>query len=756
MVCVCVSNVTAALVCAPAAGTDNRKNYPIAGQSSSSYSYAGIVPKPEAFDFEEEPEPPLNSNQLGGSVASSSGSSNVRSFFIGMGYLPSLVDKVIQENGEENIDLLMDILMDSRAECPDLQMQSNLSSDYLNGKKDASGLPQCSTFCLPKEDPDVFDEVDDDKRACLVKMKFHPNEIEFAMDKLGEEAPVNEIVDFILAARIAKNLDQEPDDVSNGDGRKNKVTDDEEFETMEKTLRLLETGFTENEISLAVERMGKQISYLVYEFLLTRRRAFYFEHVQRYGNRYTSPSSDAPAEELAEFICAHQLGETYVRKTKYASGSISIGPENGPNCHPHSTVKIETDSCMQDATSTTSGRNMDEIRKGKRPKKVHCENHCDSRFGPTSLEGNYSGEELKQEYSYEASTFGETTWEEEKVDPTATAFQMPQAFRSVPCKVTNATAAKAPYFFFGNVESLAPDNWKKICQFLYVTHPEIVNTGFFSALNREEGYVHNLGAQNRFRIEPEPPMTIQDAIPGSKKWWPAWDTRKQMRFTNFEASGAQVSKLGNDSCGLLSPQQKNSILRGCEQYNLVWVGPNKLAPVEPKHLEWILGYPLNHTLVGDSSQAERLSSLKLSFQIDTLAYHLSALKSMFPGGIAVLSFFSGIGGPEIALHRLGIPLKGVVSVETCETNRRILKRWWISSGQRGQLEQIDDVQKLTTDRVEGLVERFGRFDFIICQNALTHSSKRGPAGVPKVVFDFASFHEFVRVLARLRDIMERS
>ena len=34
--------------------------------------------------------------------------------------------------------------------------------------------------------------------------------------------------------------------------------------------------------------------------------------------------------------------------------------------------------------------------------------------------------------------------------------------------------------------------------------------------------------------------------------------------------------------------------------------------------------------------------------------HLSVLKAMFPNGVNVLSLFTGIGGGEVPLHKLGI------------------------------------------------------------------------------------------------------
>ncbi|KEH16092.1 hypothetical protein MTR_0336s0070 [Medicago truncatula] len=68
-----------------------------------------VFPKTEDFDYELSPYTAL-SRDFRETAASSSGS-KVRGFFIGMGFLPGLVDKVIEENGEENSDALLEILL---------------------------------------------------------------------------------------------------------------------------------------------------------------------------------------------------------------------------------------------------------------------------------------------------------------------------------------------------------------------------------------------------------------------------------------------------------------------------------------------------------------------------------------------------------------------------------------------------------------------------------------------------------------------
>ncbi|KAK1432761.1 hypothetical protein QVD17_09660 [Tagetes erecta] len=109
----------------------------------------------------------------------------------------------------------------------------------------------------------------------------------------------------------------------------------------------------------------------------------------------------------------------------------------------------------------------------------------------------------------------------------------------------------------------------------------------------------------------------------------------------------------------------------------------------------LLGFPRNHTRGGGISRTDIYKSLSNSFQVDTVAYHFSVLKDMFPDGINVLSLLSGIGGAEVALHRLKIPLKNVVSVEISEANRDIVRSWWEQTKQKRNLIHLSDVETVT-------------------------------------------------------------
>lgn len=143
-------------------------------------------------------------------------------------------------------------------------------------------------------------------------------------------------------------------------------------------------------------------------------------------------------------------------------------------------------------------------------------------------------------------------------------------------------------------------------------------------------------------------------------------------------------------------------------------------------------------------------------QVDTVAYHLSTLKELFPGGINLLSLFSGIGGAEVALYRLGIPLKNVVSVEISEVNRNIVKGWWEQTNQKGTLIEIADVQQLNGDRLEQLMNSFGGFDLVVggspCNN-LAGSNRVSRDGLEGK--ESALFYDYFRILDLVKCIMSK-
>ncbi|XP_020539287.1 DNA (cytosine-5)-methyltransferase DRM2 isoform X2 [Jatropha curcas] len=317
-------------------------------------------------------------------------------------------------------------------------------------------------------------------------------------------------------------------------------------------------------------------------------------------------------------------------------------------------------------------------------------------------------------------------------------------------------AAGKPYFYYENVALTPKGVWSKISRFLYEIEPEFVDSKYFCAAARKRGYIHNLPIQDRFPLLPRPPKTIHEALPLSKKWWPSWDTRRKFNCLLTTYGSARLTdrlrKALEDCDGEPTPSVKKYVLDQCKRWNLVWVGKNKLAPLEPDEMEILLGFPKDHTRGGGISRSDRYKGLGNSFQVDTVAYHLSVLKDRFPNGINVLSLFSGIGGAEVALHRLGIPIKNVVSVEISEVNRNIVRSWWEQTHQKGHLIEIEDIRKVDGRSLERWMHSFGGFDLVIggspCNNLAggNRVSREGLEGEQSSLF-----YDYFRVLELVRN-----
>ncbi|KAK8923833.1 DNA (cytosine-5)-methyltransferase DRM1 [Platanthera zijinensis] len=321
-------------------------------------------------------------------------------------------------------------------------------------------------------------------------------------------------------------------------------------------------------------------------------------------------------------------------------------------------------------------------------------------------------------------------------------------------------AVGLPYFYYENV-ALAPKGvWNAISSLLYGVEPEFVDSKHFCAAARKRGYIHNLPIEGRFPLLPIPKKTIQEALPATKKWWPSWDVRTQLNCLLTKMEGGQVpANIRNILQGAGDPpppKVQAYVMAQCKRSNLVWVGHHKAAPLDPSEFEMLLGFPRNHTRGGGISTTDRMKSLGNSFQIDTVAFHLSVLKKLFPGGMNVLSLFSGIGGAEVALHKLGIRLNVVVSVEILDVNKNILRSWWSESGQKGVLVQLDDVKKLNGERIEELMKRYGKFDLIIggspCNN-LAGSNRYTRSGLEGK--HSSLFYDYVRILNYIRGMEQK-
>ncbi|XP_020273569.1 probable inactive DNA (cytosine-5)-methyltransferase DRM3 isoform X1 [Asparagus officinalis] len=647
-----------------------------------------------------------------------------------MGFSSVLVDKVIEENGPSDVNLLLEALINSSKSSPE---ESDSWEDF--EKEEVKSPAEFTSDCKQEiEDQSGPSSAELDKKSYLLMMDFSEEQIGLAISRLGVNATLPELVDFIVTVKTADfSREKKNDSVDCSSQEDEETTTATLFGTMDKTICLLRMGFTENEVSSAIYKYGPEVPINeLANSILANRMAFNVDKEEdlwddatdttgqsQNGLRPLGHESDAwitkaPSSSDAWITKASSLNDAWITKQ--------------PSCSaPHfddedvKTAKKAKHMFMEENTSSCSN-NMQQQR-------------------TSDWEADY---EMKPS-EYDESP-AERGWVKEEVP-----FKRTPNLRSK----FSGMLSKPPYFFYGNVVDVSQATWQKLSQFLYATEPEFANSQFFSALIRKEGYLHNLPTDRRFHIIPKPPMTIEDALPHTKKWWPSWDTRKQLSCISSEATGVvqlceRLGKMMMDSQGFLSKEQQTDIIHQCKRLNLIWVGRNKLRPMEPDQVETILGYPREHTEIWGLQPIDRLATLKYCFQTDTIGYHLSVLKNMFPHGLKVLSIFTGVGGAEIALHRLGIYLKCVVSVEASEINRRILKRWWQSTGQTGELRQIGGIEKLTMQLLKNCINQFDGFDIIIGSNPGEFNR------VPKNDMDFNLFFEYVRVFQRVRSIMGRS
>uniref|UniRef100_A0A453Q9H5 SAM-dependent MTase DRM-type domain-containing protein n=2 Tax=Aegilops tauschii TaxID=37682 RepID=A0A453Q9H5_AEGTS len=253
-------------------------------------------------------------------------------------------------------------------------------------------------------------------------------------------------------------------------------------------------------------------------------------------------------------------------------------------------------------------------------------------------------------------------------------------------------------------------------------------------------------------------MTIRDALPLTRQFCPSWDTRKWIDGVGLDVAGNEqirdkLEKAMKDSRGIPSEVKQAQIVQQCKTANLVWIGQGKLGPLQPHQMEMILGYPANHTDLPGIDPQDKVASMRFALQTDTIAYLLSVLKDRYPDGLRVISIYSGIGGAEVALHRLGIPLRCVVSVEESVVNRRVLKMWWRKTQQNGKLRQLDRIQKLDTKEFEALMKEFGGFDLIVGGNYGLYRGTAMTVGTT-MGMDTNQFFEYVRIVQMVRRKMQ--
>ncbi|XBI78596.1 hypothetical protein VPH35_088256 [Triticum aestivum] len=591
-----------------------------------------------------------------------------------MGFSPILVDKMLQKHGDHDSNTVLESLLSHHN-------SGSESSSSLGSLFDSDNEENSSKQDI-KPEPDSFSE----RRSYLLRtMNFSQTEVDLAFDQLGEDALLDQLVDFIVTAQGGVLSG----DMENGHAT-NEVKAESLFGVMDKTLHLLQMGFTEEEVSLAIDSFGQE----------------------------------AAVQELADSIFARRIASTIEQKQVKIESEF-LG-EQGDQETEYSTYHQRLNYYDDD----------DDNKRVKKAKHIFR----DDRGASSSHAVNQPTPWL----SGGVGSAGDGYLKEEDYEMT-----------SGPRANVRGDLAKPPFFLYGNVVNITKDAWSEISGFLSGVQPEFINSQLFSALMRREGYLHNLPTERRHVAVPKSPMTIEDAVPSARHYWPTWDTRKHIGSVTSEVAGIEqlcemLGKTIKDSRGFLSEEKRAQILHQCKMANLIWIGQDRLGHLQPNQMERILGYPSNHTNLFGLNPPDRIAAMKYAFQTDTIAYLLSVLKDIYPDGLRVLSIYSGVGGAEIALHRLGIPLKCVVSVEESDVNRKILKKWWAKTEQSGVLRQLNGIWKLKTDALEDLFKEFGGFDLVVGGN---YSSYRGGTTVNATMgMDSGKYFEYVRVLQRVRSM----
>ncbi|XP_022741602.1 DNA (cytosine-5)-methyltransferase DRM1-like [Durio zibethinus] len=585
------------------------------------------------------------------SLGADSPNSKIIDHFVGMGFSKEMVAKVIEENGGENSNLILETLLQYSASSLASSSNSKLIDHFV-------GMGFSEEMVVKAVQENGEGNTDTILETLLT------------YSALEKSVPMQQIADsgYCSSDYEGSFLDDFSDTDSSSETEEFMNPDSDEER---KLLHLTKMGFSEVEASIAMERCGP----------------------------------DSSIAELTDFICAAQM----------AKAADALFP-------------LEDKKPFSNDFNHKKRRNLD-YDKWKRKKQMKLEKRLNEIDDALHLPNPMIG-------------FGVPTESDQIIHR-----KLPEA------------AIGPPYFYYENV-ALAPKGvWSTISRFLYDVEPEFVDSKYFCAAARKRGYIHNLPIDNRFPLLPFPPRTIHEAFPLTRKWWPSWDTRTKLNCLQTCTASARLTDRirkaleHNHDEPPLSVQK--FVLDQCRKWNLVWVGRNKVAPLEPDEVEMLLGFPRNHTR--GISRTDRYKSLGNSFQVDTVAYHLSVLKDMFPEGINLLSLFSGIGGAEVALHRLGIPLKNVVSVEISEVNRNLVRSWWEQTNQRGTLIDIPDVQELNGDRLEQLMSRFGGFDLVVggspCNN-LTGSNRHHRDGLEGK--DSALFFDYCRILDLVKCITARN
>ncbi|GJM99058.1 hypothetical protein PR202_ga16121 [Eleusine coracana subsp. coracana] len=128
-------------------------------------------------------------------------------------------------------------------------------------------------------------------------------------------------------------------------------------------------------------------------------------------------------------------------------------------------------------------------------------------------------------------------------------------------------------------------------------------------------------------------------------------------FSGIGGAKVALQKLGIHIKNVLSGENSTvNKFRGTEAISIICQFKTGIGGAEVSLYK--LGIHIMNVVSGENSKANKETH-----------FTWTGLRDMFPHGMNVSSLFSRIGGAEVALHKLGIHIKNVVSGENSKVNK---------------------------------------------------------------------------------------
>ncbi|KAJ8423709.1 LOW QUALITY PROTEIN: hypothetical protein Cgig2_016460 [Carnegiea gigantea] len=257
-----------------------------------------------------------------------------------------------------------------------------------------------------------------------------------------------------------------------------------------------------------------------------------------------------------------------------------------------------------------------------------------------------------------------------------------------------------PYFYYENIARTPNGVWAQITGSLYDIELKFVDSVHFSADASKRGYIRNLLIENQSPLLVIPPKTTYEALLVTRIWWPSCDKRTQLNCLLTCITSAplidRIREIVETWDGEPPKCHRKYVIERC---NRIWFRLESTRWLCLNRMKWRCCWGSQPTtqemfvLLGAAKPWA--TPFRSGIPVDTVSYYRSVLKSMFPSAMNVLFLFSGIGGAEVALYKLGILLK----------NRQ--------TNQNGRIIFVDAIQSVDDSIIDGWIKDLNGFDLMI-------------------------------------------